>query len=205
MGLGTVGLLLTPRAGMPASPAFPSRATVRAAMRIKTEIKFALLAVLGLAAWTLLAWQLGWHNDQFEHAQHGKKIGPAVFALCIWLAVRERRERQGGFIALGEGFQTGLTVSAIAAFLSGAFIAFYSRVLNPGWLQRAWEWQKAGLIAGGAKEQELGRPEAIASTSQMLVYQLLLEPIGKVIMGLILTAAIAAVLRRKPPGTEEPR
>lgn len=174
-------------------------------MRMKTEIKFALLAVLGLVAWTLLAWQLGWHNDHFEHAQHGKKVGAAVFALCIWLAVRERRERQGGWIALGEGFQTGLLVTAIAAFLSGAFLACYSRVLNPGWLQRAWEWQKAGLLAAGAKEQELGRHEAIATTSQMLVYQLLLEPIRTVIMGLILTTAIAAALRRKPPGAEEPR
>ena len=174
-------------------------------MRMKTEIKFGLLAVLGVAAWTLLAWQLGWHNDQFEHAQHGKQVGPTVFALCIWLAVRERRARQGGLIALGEGFQTGLLVSGIAAFLGGAFVAFYSRVLNPGWLQRAWEWQKAGLIAAGATEREQGRHEAIATASQMLVYQLLLEPIRTVIMGLILTTAIAAVLRRKPPGAEEPR
>lgn len=174
-------------------------------MRIQTEIKFALLAVLGLAAWTLLAWQLGWHTDKFELAQHGKKVGPAVFALCLWLAVRERCERQGGFIEFGEGFQTGMIVSAIAAFLNGAFIAFYSRVLNPGWLQRAWEWQKAGLVASGAKEYEIGRHEAIANTSQMLVSQLLLEPIRTVIMGMILATAVAAVLRRKPPSAEDPR
>ncbi len=167
-------------------------------MRFKSEIKFALFAVLGLAGWTLLAWQLGWHADTFEHAQYAKKLGPAVFVACIWFAVRERRDqRQAGFIEFGEGFQTGMTVSALAAFAHGAFIAFYSRVLNPGWLQRAWEWQKAGLIAGGAKEAELGRHEAIAVTSQMLVSQLLLEPIRTVIMGMIITTAIAAALRRK--------
>lgn len=167
-------------------------------MRFKSEIKFALFAVLALAGWTLLAWRLGWHSDTFEHAQHAGKYGPAVFAICIWLAVRERRQRrQAGVIEFGEAFQTGMIVSAIAAFANGAFIAFYSRVLNPGWLQRAWEWQKAGLIAGGAKESELGRHEAIATTSQMLISQLLLEPIRTIIMGMIITTAIAGILRRK--------
>lgn len=167
-------------------------------MRFKSEFKFALLAVLGVAAWTLLAWQLGWHDRDFTLAQHGKKVAAAVFAVCLWLAVRERRDRrQGGFIEFEEGFQTGMVVSAVAAFLSGAFIAFYSRVLNPGWLQRAWEWQKAGLIAGGAKEAEVGRHEAIANVSQTLVFHLLLEPVRTIIMGMILTTAVAAVLRRK--------
>lgn len=169
-------------------------------MRFKAEFKFALLAVLGVAGWTLLAWRMGWHTDHFEHAQHGKKVGAAFFAITIWLAVRHRRDQQqGGFIEFGEGFQTGLTVSAIAAFLSGIFLTFYSRVLHPGWLQRAWEWQKAGLIAAGAKEQEVGRHEAIANVSQTLIFQLLLEPIRTVIMGLILATAIAAVLRCPPP------
>lgn len=173
-------------------------------MRFKSEIKFALFAVLGLAGWTLLAWQLGWHATTFEHAQYARKFGPAVFAVCIWLAVRERRERrQGGFIEFEEGFQTGMVVSAVAAFANGAFMAFYSRVLNPGWLQRAWEWQKAGLLAGGAKEAEVGRHEAIATTSQMLVSQLLLEPIRTIIMGMIITAAVAAVMRRKQETAEK--
>ncbi len=167
-------------------------------MRFKSEIKFALFAVLGLAAWTLLAWQLGWHDKDFTLAQYGKKVAAVVFALCLWLAVRERRERrQGGFIEFGEGFQTGMVVTVIAAFLNGAFIACYSRVLNPGWLQRAWEWQKAGLLAAGAKEAEVGRHEAIANVSQQLIFQLLLEPMRTIIMGMILTTAVAGILRRK--------
>lgn len=170
-------------------------------MRFQAEIKFALVAVLIIAGWTLLAWQLGWHDQDFTHAQHGKQVSAVAFVLSIWLAVRDRRNRrQGGFIAFGEGFQTGMIVSACAAFLCGAFIAFYSRVLNPGWLQRAWEWQKAGLVAAGAKDQDLGRPNAIANSSGELVFQLVLEPIGTIIMGMLLTTAIAAVLRRKPEG-----
>lgn len=169
-------------------------------MRFKSEIKFAVLGALVLAGYTLLAWQLGWHDKDFTHAQHGKKIAGAVFAASTWLAVRDRRDRrQGGFIDYGDGIQTGVIVSAITAFLNGAFIAFYSRVLNPGWLQRAWEWQKAGLVAAGAKDSELGRPEAIATASQKLIFQLLLDPLGQIIMGLILTTAIAAVLRRRQP------
>ena len=169
-------------------------------MRFKSEIKFAVLGVLLLASYTLLAWQLGWHDKDFTNAQHGKKIAGAVFVASIWLAVRERRDRrQGGFIKFGEGFQTGVIVSAVAAFLNGAFTAFYSHVLNPGWLQRAWEWQKAGLVAAGTTERELGRPNAIANFSDNLWFQMLLDPIGKVIMGMILTTAIAAVLRRKEP------
>ena len=46
---------------------------------------------------------------------------------------------------------------------------------------------------------ELGRPEAIATASQNLFYQLVLDPIGKVMVGLILATAVAAMLRRKPP------
>ena len=172
-------------------------------MRFKTEIKFAVLAAAGLAAWTMLAWKLGWHDTDFTHAQHGKKVAGAVSILCVWLAVRERRQRQGGWINFGEGFRTGVIVGAIAAFVNGAFLAYYSHVLNPGWLQRGWEWQKAGLIAAGAKDTDLGRPEAIATASQKLLYQLLLDPIGKVMVGVILATAVAALLRRKPPEDEE--
>ena len=168
-------------------------------MRWVTEIKFGLLAALGLAAWTLLAWKLGWHDQDFTNAQHGKKVAAAAFALGVWGAVRERRASQAGWLNFGEGFRTGVLVCAITAFINGAFLAAYSRVLNPGWLQRAWEWQKAGLIAAGAKESELGRPEAIATASQNLFYQLVLDPIGKVMVGLILATAVAAMLRRKPP------
>lgn len=173
-------------------------------MRFKSEIKFAVLGVLALASYTLLAWQLGWHDQDFTNAQHGKKIAGAVFAASIWLAVRERREeRQSGFIEFGEGFQTGIVVSAVAAFLNGAFTACYSHVLNPGWLQRAWEWEKAGLVALGKTERELGRPEAIATASQTLIFQLLFDPLGQIIMGLILTTAIAAILRRRRPEETE--
>ncbi len=172
-------------------------------MRWRTEIKFGVLTAAGLAAWTLLAWKLGWHDRDFTNAQHGKKIAGGVFALGLWLAVRERRARQDGWVNFGEGFQTGVIVCAIAAFLNGAFLALYSRVLNPGWLQRAWEWQKAGLIAAGAKESELGRPEAIANASQRIEFQMLLDPIGKVMVGMILATAIAALLRRKRPEETE--
>ena len=178
-------------------PPCTAAATMADTMRFKSEIKFALLAVLALAGYTLLAWQLGWHDRDFTHAQHGKKVAAVVFTVFIWLAIRERRERQqSGFIEFEEGFQTGMVVSAITAFANGVFIAFYSHFINPGWLQRAWEWRKAGVLAG-LTERELGRPEASATVSQMLVFDLLLDPIGKVLMGMILTTAIAAVLRRK--------
>jgi hypothetical protein len=55
-------------------------------------------------------------------------------------------------------------------------------------------------------KEELGRHEAIATASQLPVFQLVLEPIRTAIMGLILSAAIAALLRRKDPNApEEPR
>jgi multisubunit Na+/H+ antiporter MnhB subunit len=174
-------------------------ATVRAAMRFKSEIGFGVLTALGLAAWTLLAWRLGWHDRDFTHAQHGKKVAFALTVAGMALAVRTRRERQAGCINFAEGFQSAVVVCAVAAFLNGAFTAFYSRVLNPGWLARAWEWQKAGLLAAGAKESELNRPEAIATASQTLLFQLLMDPIGKVLVGLALAAAVAGLLRRKRP------
>ena len=62
-------------------------------MRFKTEIKYDLLAVLGVMGWTFLAWQMGWHTDNFEPAKHGKQVAGVIFAGCIWLAVRDRLER----------------------------------------------------------------------------------------------------------------
>lgn len=175
------------------------RVIITLMMRFKSEIGFGVLTALGLAAWTLLAWQLGWHERDFTNAQHGKKVALVLTVAGIWLAVRARRGRQDGWINFAEGFESALVACAVAAFLNGAFTAFYSRVLNPGWLQRGWEWQKAALIAGGAKERDLHRPEAIATASQELLFQLLMDPIGKVLVGLALAAAVAGLLRRKRP------
>ncbi len=170
--------------------------------RFKSEIGFGVLVALGLGAWTLLAWRLGWHERDFTHAQHGKKVAFALTVAGLWLAVRARRARQAGWINFAEGFESAMVACAVAAFLNGAFAAFYSRVLNPGWLARAWEWQKAGMLAAGAKESELHRPEAIATASQTLLFQLLMDPIGKVLVGLALAAAVAGLLRRKQPDTD---
>lgn len=173
-------------------------------MRMQTEIKFGLLAALGLAAWNLLAWQLGWHATDFEQAQHGKKVAGAVFALCLWLAVRERRTRQAGWLTFGEGFQTGAIAGAIGAVANGLVTAAYSHWLNPGWLHRAWEWQKAGLLAAGAEKEVIGRHEAIATVAQTLLFQLLLEPIRTAIMGMILATVMATILRHQPPTEAAP-
>lgn len=171
-------------------------------MRFTAEIKFGTLAAVGMAAWTLLAWRLGWHDRDFTHAQYGKHAWFVMSVGAMVLAARARRTRQTGWLEFGEAFQTATVTCAIAAFLNGAFAAFYGRALNPGWLARAWEWQKAGLIAAGKKETELNRPEAIANASQTLLFQLLMDPIGKVLIGLVFAVAIAALLRRKAPETE---
>ncbi len=166
-------------------------------MRYKSEFGFGVLVAAGLAAWTLMAWQLGWHERDFTHAQHGKKVSFVMFALGMWLAARARRARQEGWINFTEGFQSAMVTCAVGAFLNGLFTALYSHVLNPGWLLRGWEWQKAALIAAGAKERDLHRPEAIANASQTLLFQVLMDPLGKVLVGLVLAAAVAAVLRRR--------
>lgn len=171
-------------------------------MRFTAEIKFGTLAAVGMAAWTLLAWRLGWHDRDFTHAQYGKHAWFVMSVGAMVLAARARRTQQAGWIDFAEGFQSAVVVCAMAAFLNGAFTAFYSRMINPGWLARAWEWQKAGLIAAGAKESELNRPEAIATASKTLLFQLLMDPIGKVLIGLVFAVAVAALLRRKRPEVE---
>ena len=124
------------------------------------------------------------------------RLSPAAGETVILVVRGDARVRRSTARILERaGFQV---VCGGAAFLNGAFFAFYSHALNPGWLQRAWDWEKAGLLAQQASEQEIGRHEAIANVSQTLVFQLLLEPLRTLIMGLILSTAVAAVMRRQP-------
>ncbi len=55
---------------------------------VPSRTAHAIAALYGHDDDTLLAWQLGWHDQDFTYAQHGKKVAAVAFAGSCMIAIR---------------------------------------------------------------------------------------------------------------------
>ena len=164
---------------------------------MKPEIKIGLLTGLGVCAWVLGEFALGFHTTRLELGRYTGYGAVAIPVAGIWLALRGRRTRQGGWLAFGEGFRAGMTVSVLCAVIAAVFLAAYNQIINPGWMQNAWKLEKARLERAGATEQQLAKQETLMKLSGSALGPFVLELPRTVMMGMVITVAGALALRRE--------
>lgn len=130
---------------------------------------------LGAAAWTLLEFALGWHN---QHLEVGAKTGfiALIFpiAAILW-ALSATKRAQKGQLTVKQAMVRGLAVSAVSALIGVIFFSIYYHWINP-----------AFLVEMRARGQPVDVPT-----------QLISVVIGSLVVGFLLSVAGAALLRSK--------
>lgn len=91
------------------------------AMQMNTEIKYGLILGLGICAYTLLAHVLGFYTTNIGAGKYGDVAIILLPLVVLFLAIREKRARQGSLTFL-QGIKTGLLVALISFPISTAFL-----------------------------------------------------------------------------------
>jgi len=164
-----------------------------------TEIKYGLITGFSVCGWMLLQFFLGFHTTHLEYGSVANQLSLLILIIGWYLMLRAKREKDfGGALSFNQGFKAGVVASSITAAIITVFSQLYNRVINPGWTQRAYEWQMARLRDSGTSEADLAqlRQSYEASIHAPLVSQILSGLVGSAVMGIVIAAIICVMMRR---------
>ncbi|SEJ30270.1 Protein of unknown function [Dyadobacter sp. SG02] len=119
--------------------------------------------------------------------------------VAIVLAMKDFREKNGGFISYGEGLGLGSLTSAVLGLLSSAFTIFYIQFIDSNMLTQSLDQMREELEQKGMDdaqiEQAIEMSQKFMSPGIMFVTVIL----GYLIMGFIFSLIIAAIMRKEKP------
>jgi len=157
----------------------------------------ALIAILG-AAWTLIEYALGFHGENIETGQFSGFVALLFPIVGIVLAIRAAKRADPGPFGFGDGFKQGALTTVVAAALGAVFFYLYGSVINPDYAETTLAYARSQLEEQGFTGRELENALAGARAMSSPIAQALTAAVGGVIVGLIISAIAAAVMRRKP-------
>lgn len=163
---------------------------------MKTEIKYGLLLGLGVCVYTGVAHLLGFYTTNIRAGKYADGATIILPALAIFLAVRERRRRQG-YLTLFQGTGTGLLVALISFPISVLCLWVYHHYVNPNWLEYLMDYERNSLARAGVGANEIGaRLDALRAGNSDFA-QIVGGFVGTLVLGLVLSLVISLVLRKK--------
>jgi hypothetical protein len=166
---------------------------------VKTEIKYGIGAGLGVCGWVLLQFLLGFHTTRLEYGRWTNQLSLFILIGCWFFMLRTKRDRDfSGSLTFGQGFKAGLVASVLAAVIITGFSLLYNHVINPGWMQRAMDWEISRLRAAGAPASEIAGQTAAFQSFSTVGSQVINGIVGTVLMGMIIAVIITMMLRRPP-------
>ncbi len=141
---------------------------------LKRALIYGGLTAAGVFAWSMLEFMLGWHTTNREVGAVTGFVG-LIFPLVL-IPLSIRAARRDGAARFGGGFLQGAATSAVFAVLGAVLIWAYYAFINREFLTQS----------------------AQASAPMTMQSQVILVLVSSLVMGLIVSAVAAAVMRRGP-------
>ncbi|MBS3142848.1 DUF4199 domain-containing protein [Candidatus Woesearchaeota archaeon] len=170
-------------------------------MNIPTEIKYGTVIGVGVSAWVLLEFLLGFHTTRMHIGQYTGYLSIIVPILGIYFALKEIKKKEA--FGFWKGVKHGMLIVSLAAVIITVFFYGYNTVIHPGWLDRGIEYQTQQMRAQGISEGNI-----TAMTHQMRVFYTSAAQypaifLGILLQGLILSLIIAVFMRTPPNAIPE--
>jgi Protein of unknown function (DUF4199) len=165
---------------------------------MKPELKYGLLAGVGVSLWILVEQLLGFHTTHIAVGEYSGYFSNLIPLTLLFLLLKGRRDAAGGQLALGPGLRAGLYASLIAALVVCCFLVAYSQFINPGWMDQALDWKVAQLRAGGVTEMAIREDIRFFRRANSPAGLILTTLAGMTVMGAIFSLGFTLLLRRWP-------
>lgn len=123
----------------------------------------------------------------------------AFLIVAIVLAMKEFREKNGGFISYGEGLGLGSLTSAVLGLLSSAFTIFYIQFIDPNLLTQGIDQMREELERKGMDDAQIEQALEVSQKFMSPGIMFVSVIFGYLIMGFIFSLIIAAIMRKEKP------
>lgn len=122
-----------------------------------------------------------------------------IMALFLFLATKEYKDENGGFLSFGEGLGIGTLTGAIYALLGNLYSQLYQKVIDPGFMDKIKDFQYEKMEEQGLSDQQIEQAMEITSKftsgGMAFVFGLLFS----IFFAFILSLIIAAILKKNKP------
>jgi hypothetical protein len=119
--------------------------------------------------------------------------------VAIVLAMKDFREKNGGFISYGEGLGLGTLTSAVLGLLSSAFTIFYIQFIDSNMLTQSLDQMREELEAKGMDDAQIEQALEVSQKFMSPGIMFVMVILGYLIMGFIFSLIIAAIMRKEKP------
>lgn len=119
--------------------------------------------------------------------------------VAIVLAMKDFREKNGGFISYGEGLGLGSLTSAVLGLLSSAFTIFYLQFIESNMLTQSMDQMREELERKGMDDAQIESALEVSQKFMSPGIMFVTVILGYLIMGFIFSLIIAAIMRKEKP------
>jgi Protein of unknown function (DUF4199) len=160
-------------------------------------IKWGLILGLVLIIYSLVLQMMG-----LETHQGLGMVSYLFIAGGFFLAFKEFKEENEGYMEFGEGFKIGGISTLIFAIFSSVFLYVYLKLIDDSMLQKILDKQYDEMEAKGMAEEQID--QAMEITSKFITHEWIpvFGFIGTVFMAGILCMIMAAIFKKKRPEFE---
>jgi len=175
-------------------------------MNPPVQIKYGVIVGIGVSAWVLLEFLLGFHTSLMHVGQYTGYISIIVPILGIYFGLKEIKKQEA--FGFWNGVKHGMLIVSLASVIITMFFYGYNTIIHPEWLDRGIEFQTQqmraqGISEGNITDMTLQMREFYTSPAQYPAIFL-----GILLQGIILSMIIAAFMRTPPnaiPVVEKPK
>ncbi len=119
--------------------------------------------------------------------------------VAIVLAMKDFREKNGGFISYGEGLGLGSLTSAVLGLLSSAFTIFYLQFIDSNMLTQSMDQMREELERKGMDDAQIESALEVSQKFMSPGIMFVTVILGYLVMGFIFSLIIAAIMRKEKP------
>jgi hypothetical protein len=125
-----------------------------------------------------------------------------ILLAAIWMAMREFKRQNQGFMSYGQGLSIGTLVVLVSSILGGIFTYLYVTIIDKGYIEKMRNMQVAELERKGMSDDQID--QAMLITDKMMTPAMipLMAIVGGVVFGFILSLIIAAIVKHNRPEFE---
>ena len=161
--------------------------------------KYGWAALIITFVWTLIEHFAGLNTTNHEAGQYARMVGSFVYWILIFVAIYQRRKQQGGVLSFGQGFSTGVIVSAIYSIGCCIWYAIYGELINKQYKPSLMAFERAKLEAAHATPDMIAakmKEVDMSSGGSAMSYVLLV--VFMFVASCVVSTIAALIFQRKP-------
>ena len=126
-------------------------------------------------------------------------IPVGVLILFLFLAIKEYKGENHGFLTIGEGIGVGTLAAAIQGIISALYSQVYMKFIDANFMEKMKEFQYDKMEEQGLPEEQIEMAIKISDKFMSPGVQFATAVIFSVLIGLVISLIISAVLKKNKP------